>query len=145
MSRTISYTGQLPTGEQDRIRLSTINGKIGYKIVKFDIIPETLGAVTELVCKIFNKSQASSISPTVDFTDSELLAVAYYSSTGGIFRGKTIIFDNEKFNQDIFVTLADAGGSTTPGNYYIELEAMSINDLESTMMTLQNIRTIASE
>ena len=142
MSRTLSYTGQLPTGLQDRIKLSTITGKTGYKIVNFEIIPKTLGAATELVCKIYNTDQTGSIGPVVDFTDSNLLAVAYYSSTGGIFRGKTIIFDNEKFNQDIYVTLADAGGSTTPGNYYIELESMSLSDVETTMMTLQSIRNI---
>ena len=142
MSRTLSYTGQLPTGLQDRIKLSTITGKTGYKVVNFEIIPKTLGAATELVCKIYNTDQTGSIGPVVDFTDNNLLAVAYYSSTGGIFRGKTIIFDNEKFNQDIYVTLADAGGSTTPGNYYIELESMSLSELETTMMTLQSIRNI---
>ncbi len=142
MSRTLSYTGQLPTGLQDRIKLSTITGKTGYKVVNFEIIPKTLGAATELVCKIYNTDQTGSIGPVVDFTDSNLLAVAYYSSTGGIFRGKTIIFDNEKFNQDIYVTLADAGGSTTPGNYYIELQSMSLSELETTMMTLQSIRNI---
>ncbi len=142
MSRTLSYTGQLPTGLQDRIKLSTITGKTGYKVVNFEIIPKTLGAATELVCKIYNTDQTGSIGPVVDFTDNNLLAVAYYSSTGGIFRGKTIIFDNEKFNQDIYVTLADAGGSTTPGNYYIELESMSLSDVETTMMTLQSIRNI---
>ena len=142
MSRKFSYTGQLPTGLQDRIKLSTITGKTGYKIVNFEILPNTMAAASEIVCKIFNTDQTGSIGPTVNFTDNNLLAVAYYSSTGGIFRGKTIIFDNEKFNQDIFVTMDDAGGHTIPGNYYIELESMGLNDIESTMMTLQSIRNI---
>ncbi len=144
MSRTLSYTGQLPTGLQDRIKLSTITGKTGYKVVNFEIIPKTLGAATELVCKIYNTDQTGSIGPVVDFTDSNLLAVAYYSSTGGIFRGKTIIFDNEKFNQDIFVNVTDAASGTIPANYYIELETMNLSEVETTMLTLKSLRTVTS-
>ena len=35
-----SYKGSLPDGGQDRIRLATIKGKVGYRIVKFQIIAE---------------------------------------------------------------------------------------------------------
>ena len=41
MSKTISYKGQLPVGEQDRIRLKTNNGKVGYKISKFQLMPRS--------------------------------------------------------------------------------------------------------
>ena len=147
MSKTISYRGKLPIGEQDRIRLKTINGKVGYKITKFQIIVTTPGAATsEMIGQIFKTDQTGNITTTVDFSDKDLLAMAFYQDGATIdnTQNMTVIFDNEKFNQDIFVNITDASGSTVPGNYYIELEAMSLSDLESTMLTLQSIRQIMS-
>ena len=146
MSKTISYRGKLPIGEQDRIRLKTINGKVGYKITKFQIITTTPGGATsEMIGQIFKTDQTGNITTTVDFSDKDLLAMAFYQDGATIdnTQNMTVIFDNEKFNQDIFVNITDASGSTVPGNYYIELEAMSLSDLESTMLTLQSLRSIS--
>ena len=146
MSKTISYRGKLPVGEQDRIRLRTINGKVGYRITKFQVISTTPGGATsEMIGQIFKTDQTNNITTTVDFSDSDLLAMAFYQdgSTIDNTQNMTVIFDNEKFNQDIFVNITDASGSTVPGNYYIELEAMSLTDLETTMLTLQSLRTVS--
>tara|TARA_R100000781_G_C4063298_1_gene121817 strand:- start:397 stop:858 length:462 start_codon:yes stop_codon:yes gene_type:complete len=153
MSRKISYKGKIPVGEQERINLSTIDGKTGYKITKFQIISTLPGdsgggapGTYEYIAQIFKKDQTGKISTTIDFTNSELLAAIYYqdSASAGDNQADTIIFDNEKFNQDIFITLTDAASGTTPANYYLELEAMDLSDLEATMLTLKNIRTINS-
>ena len=150
MSRTISYRGQLDIGLQDRIRLKTINGKTAYKISKFQIIsslPGNAGANEEMIAQIFKTDQTSSISPVVNFTNSNLLAVAYQETVVGAQEGltTTIIFDNEKFNQDIFISVTDASGGSTPVNYYIELESMPISDLEATQLTLKSIKTIKGQ
>ena len=147
MSKTISFKGQIPIGEQDRIRLKTNNGKTGYKITKFQILPGRPGVDdVELVCQIFKTDQTGSISSEVNFTDSDLLAVAYYQDDlqNHYASSTDILFDNEKFNQDIFVTMTDASGATDAANYYIELETMSLSDIETTMLTLQSIRQIMS-
>ena len=147
MSKRISYKGQIPVGEQERIRLKTNNGKTGYKIVNFRIIGQKPGVGNaEYVGQIFKTSQSGNVTNFVEFTNSDLLAVSYHKEGSGTAEGfeTTTIFDNEKFNQDIFVTIADASGGTVPCNYYIELETMALSDLESTMLTLQNLRTIAS-
>tara|TARA_Y100000593_G_scaffold9744_1_gene17680 strand:+ start:156 stop:599 length:444 start_codon:yes stop_codon:yes gene_type:complete len=145
MSKKISYKGQVPVGEQDRIKLATINGKTGYKINKFDIIGQKPGVGnSEYVGQIFLTDQSGSVTNFVDFTNGDLLAVAYHKEGSGTAEGfeSKVIFDNEKFNQDIFVNITDASGGTTPCNYYIELETMSLSDLESTMLTLKSLRTI---
>ena len=147
--RTISYKGQLAMGGQDRIKLSTINGKVGYKITKFNIIPKEPGSTSsELIVQIFKTDQTGNIGRVVNFENSDLLAVAYYEGNSGAgtgYSGKQIIFDNEKINQDIFVSAEDGNASNTnPANYYIELEAMTLSDLESTMLTLKSLRTLAS-
>ena len=148
MSKTITFRGTLDQGEQNQLRLRTLNGKTGYKITKFQVISAEPGANdhNEFVVKIFNKDQTSAITPTVNFTDSNLLAVVYYEDhvSPGSAGKDTIIFDNNPFNQDIFVTSADAGGGTVQANYYIELETMALSDTESTMLTLQSVRTITS-
>ena len=147
MSRTISYKGQIAMGEQDRIKLKTITGKTGYMIKKFQILSQQPGqSNVEFVAKITKKDQTGSITNTVDFTDGNLLAVAYYQDEGNAARqNETIIFDNEKFNQDIFVNITDGAGATTACNYYIELETMALSDLEATYLTLQNIKTIIGQ
>tara|TARA_R100001086_G_C11659054_1_gene209592 strand:+ start:91 stop:534 length:444 start_codon:yes stop_codon:yes gene_type:complete len=146
MSRTISYRGQLPVGEQDRIRLKTNTGKTGYKISKFSIIGQKPGVVDgEYVAQIFKTDQTGNITNFVEFSDADLLAVSYLKEGGGAAESfaQTVIFDNEKFNQDIFINITHAGGGTVPCNYYIELETMALSDLEATMLTLQSLRSVS--
>ena len=78
MSKTISYRGTLPVGEQDIIRLRTNNGKTGYKITKFQLMSTTPGQnAAEYIGQIFNKDQTGSITDNVNFSDSNLLAVVF--------------------------------------------------------------------
>ena len=147
MSRIISYKGKIAIGLQDRIRLRTLNGKVGYKINKFELISSTPGAAdSEFVGKI-TRVKDPNIGPTVNFTDADLLAVNY-TAFAQVYNTpvaqQIIILDNEKFNQDIFVNITDASSNTVPCNYYIELETLDLSDLETTMMTLQSIRSITS-
>ena len=149
MSKTISYRGTLDIGEQDRINLKTIKGQVGYKIKSFKVMSTLPGSGTyELVGQIFKKDQTGSITATVDFSNSELIAVAFTSGANNASISDNfedfVIFDNEKFNQNIFINITDAGGNTTPANYYIELETMSLSELETTMLTLKSLRTATS-
>ena len=147
MSKTISYRGKIPVGEQERIRLKTNTGKTGYKITKFQLISSTPGKnAAEYIGQIYKTDQTGNITDVVDFTNSDLLAVVFMNidTNPAYVSGSNIIFDNEKFNQDIFINITDASSGTVPCNYYIELETMALSDLESTMLTLKNIRTIAS-
>ena len=134
-------------GLQDKINLRTVKGKVGYKITKFQIINEDPGASSvELIAKIYTKDQTGSISPTVDFTESDLIAMAYYIDKpgGNDFVGENVIFDDVVVNQNIFISAQDSGGNTKECNYYIEMESMALSDLESTMLTLKNLRTVTS-
>jgi hypothetical protein len=146
MSRTISYKGKLDMGLEDKINLKTLNGKVGYKIVKFQLMStQPATQANEFIGKI-TKIPETNIADTVDFTDGNVLAVNYYV-TGRYsddIQSQTIIFDNEKVNQNIFVHITDGTGGTIACNYYIELEVMSLNDLEATQLTLKSIRTITS-
>jgi len=127
----------------ERLRLKTNNGKVGYKITKFEIMPNNSNNNFETTVKIYSTKQNQG-DVFVDFSDSTLLAAAFSGLISGGYAGsQAIIHDNVIFNQDIYVTAEDASGSQ-PTNYYIELEAMSLNDVEATMVTLQNLRTISS-
>jgi hypothetical protein len=148
MSKTISFRGKIiPGTDAQRLSLATIKGKTGYRIKKFQIISTTPGAGNfEYIFQVYKKNHETETS--VDFTDSVTLAVAYQrDSTGSqanFFTTETIIFDNEVFNQDIFVAGADAAGGTTACNFYLELETVSLSDIEATQLTLKNLRAIAS-
>jgi len=147
MGRIVSFRGQLDIGVEERIPLSTMKGLIGYKIKKFQAIAGRPGTDSgELVVKVYAKSQLGDINPLVDFSESDLLAVAFYKShANNVYAtSETIIFDNVVVNQNVFITMTDAEGGTDPGNYYIEFETMNISDIEATQLTLKNIRTITS-
>lgn len=141
-----SFRGKLVNSSQDTISLHTNNGATGYKIKKFQVMPEDpFTGNTEYVCKIYTISQSlTSLSATIDFSDNTLLAVAAVNDTagwGGNLPDDNIIFDNTTFNQDIYISLKNASG-TDALNYHLELEQIKLDLTENTVATLKDIRNI---
>ena len=149
MSRIVSFRGQLDMGVQEMIPLSTIKGLIGYKVKKFQIMSASPGTGNiEMIGQIYKTNESSNINSTPNFSDNRLLGVALYhdgAANDTTHFMATTIFDNEKFNQDIYVNITDATGSTIRGNYYIELEQMSLDLNEQTVATLKDIRNVGAE
>jgi len=136
-----SFRGLLAHGAEDRIRLSTIKGKVGYKIVKFQVIQKSPGVDTaEMTVKIYKTSQ-STIDAVINFTDSDLMAVALWHKEGSASYPLTdpVIFDNEVVNQDIYITHSNTDG-THPANYYFELEVIPLDDAGAEYTTLKDMR-----
>jgi hypothetical protein len=146
-----TFRGLIADEKQDTIVLHTNNGATGYRIVRLDImtnVPHTAGTDTEHIVMVWKvpRSTAQLTDTTTtqpDFSNQELLgaAIALNDVTGsghGIF--EDVIFDNEIFNQDIYVTHRDEGGSTVACNYYIELEQIKLDLNENTVATLKDIR-----
>ena len=138
-----TFRGQLADGAQDQIRLSTIKGKVGYQIVKFQIIGQAPGtAEVEAIVKIWKTSQSTPNSQ-IDFTDSDLLAAAEhreFAASEDFSSPQVIIFDNAIFNQDIYISYKTAAG-TMAMNYYIELEVIPLDDKAAEYAILKDIRT----
>ena len=148
MSKIKTFKGQLAIGEEEKIHLSTNDGLTGYRIKKFQTISQNIGVVPAGECRVITKitttSQTGSITNTIDFSDTDLLATSYFEFNEGssiTTLPLIVIFDNETINQDIFVSCADARGSTVPINYYIELEQFKIDLNTSTYHTLKNLRS----
>jgi len=140
-----TYRGLLANGGQDRIRLSTIKGKVGYRIRKFQIMSKitvSSTATVDHIIKIWKKEQSTvpTSGATIDLTDSNILAVAVLGlgSTYGEY-SQVIIFDNKVFNQDIYITQTDNDG-TDSCNYYIELEVVPLDDAGAEYTTLKDMR-----
>ena len=137
-----TFRGLLADEQQDHIRLQTIKGTVGYKIIKFQVIGPDESETAEATIKIYKKEQ-SSITGTIDFTDSDLLAAAIYqqNSTGQTYPVDTVvIFDNEIFNQDIYIS-QKGGAASAKINYYIELEVISLSEQGAEYTTIKDIRT----
>ena len=139
-----SFRGMIADGGQDTIHLHTRDGSIGYRIVKFEMYPQKPGQESVENNIAIWKVEQTSLSTTafiVNFSDQTLLGVGHYhdSSSENTSSPFVTIFDNEIFNQDIFVTVK--GESFTPNmNYYIELEQMPLALDEATVATLKDIR-----
>ena len=136
-----TFRGLLADGGQDRIRLSTKKGKIGYKIINFQIMGQEPGeGAMEHTMKIF-KVQQSSVNNTIDFSDGNLLGMAYLQDDAGAHYPASVqvIFEQEIFNQDIFITQSGHGYQTAI-NYYIELEQVKLDVNEAAVATLKDMR-----
>ena len=136
-----TFRGLLADGGQDRIRLSTKKGKRGYRIVKFQIFPNEPGEQhQEHTVKLYKIIQTT-IDNTVDFSDGNLLAAGYYQDgdSPSYPASMDIIFEQEIFNQDVYITAVDTHGSQ-PMNYYVELETINMTDTAAAVSTLRDIR-----
>jgi len=142
-----TFRGLLADGGQDRIRLQTIKGKVGYKIIKLAIIGNEPGAKSqESLVKIY-KNEQSTFTDIVDFTDSDLLAVSYWAIHPDPQYGEgltgPVIFDNEVVNQDIYVSHTDVNTGESC-NYYLELEVIPLDDKAAEYTIIKDIRTATS-
>lgn len=139
-----SFRGLITEGTQDTISLHTNTGKTGYRITKFQLMPNAPGAQTNNgIVKIFSIPQTgiATTGGTIDFTDNTLIAAGYYedNASTAYVAESTIIFDNVKFNQDIFITFTD-NQDTGEVNYYLELEQVKLDLNEATVATLKDMR-----
>jgi len=140
-----SFRGLLKDGEQQKIRLSTNDGLTGYRIVKLQLMPELPGtADSEHVVQVFTTERTAAIptaSPSINFNDPTLVAAALTGNSTNITQNisQSIIIDNMKFNQDIFITHTDAANANLV-NYYLELEQIKLNINEGTVATLKDMR-----
>jgi len=145
-----TFRGLIADGDQDTIVLHTNDGSTGYRIVKFQAVGVDLaGQAYEALIKIYKVPQADNIPDgtnlfsKIDFSDNTLLGIAYWGSHGDV-KGyvESIIFDNEIFNQDIYITCKDSDGQ--PCNYYLELEQVTLDLNSNTVATLKDMRNTAS-
>tara|TARA_R110000824_G_scaffold381760_2_gene574650 strand:- start:50 stop:490 length:441 start_codon:yes stop_codon:yes gene_type:complete len=140
-----SFRGRMEDGGQQTIRLSTNDGLMGYIVKKFRAIPQNVGTQScEGIFQIFTteRSTVPTTNATIDFTDPTLLGVVIARSTtdvGAYGSDDFWIFDNVKFNQDIFITYTDNQG-TEEANYYLELEQVKLDLNEATVATLKDMR-----
>jgi len=139
-----TFRGMLADNGQDRIRLSTIKGKVGYRIVKFEImVNDPSGDNTENTILIWKEEQTTLIN-VIDFTNQGLLGAGYIENAAAndLPMTQIVIFDKEIFNQDIFVSnVAGAGQASTGVNYYLELEVIPLDEAGAEYTTLKDMRS----
>ena len=139
-----TFKGQLADGAQDRIRLSTMKGKVGYRIVKLQAMSANpyAGDPAEHIVKVYDEEQTS-VDGAVNFTDSNLLGTVIINNMTSGYSDPSIpviIFDNRIFNQDIYVTHSDVNASLNC-NYYIELEVIPLSDQGAEYTTIKDLRS----
>jgi len=136
-----TFRGKLADDSKERISLHTRNGLTGYKIKKFRLIGTAPGVAgnAESVAKLYSVDQLL-IDGLVDFSDNTLLAVAMWSSSSDSWLSyETVVFEDIIFNQDIYITFTDEQGNIS-GNFYLELEQVSLSLNEATVATLRDLK-----
>jgi hypothetical protein len=140
-----TFRGKIADEAQDTIVLHTNDGSIGYRLLTLQVIPENITTTTNAqLLKVFKTPQTTTTA-TVDFSDQTLLGVAFWSNNADTHlqsEDMITIFDQEIFNQDIYLTMVNVTGSD-PLNYYIELEQVKLDLNENTVATLKDIRNQA--
>jgi hypothetical protein len=140
-----TFRGKIADEAQDTIVLHTNDGSIGYRLLTLQVIPENITTTTNAqLLKVFKTPQTTTTA-TVDFSDQTLLGVAFWSNNADTHlqsEDMITIFDQEIFNQDIYLTMVNVTGSD-PLNYYMELEQVKLDLNENTVATLKDIRNNA--
>ena len=139
--RILSYRGLLADGGQDTILLSTKKGEVGYRIIKFQLFPGAPGVTgQQSIVKIYKDLQ-STIDGDVNFSDNRLLAAGYFAQliSSAETTAEIAVFDNEIFNQDIFITHYE-DANTIAINYYLELEIIKLDEIQAMVATLKDMR-----
>jgi len=137
-----TFRGMIADATTDTIVLHTNDGSTGYRIVKFQVIGEQSGIQDTESTVTISKIPFTPLN-TIDLSDNTILAVSYFSSNAAAAypqNSTTIIFDQEIFNQDIYVGSNDIHGKHM--NYYIELEQVKLDLSESTVATLKDVRNL---
>ena len=140
-----TFRGILGDNTQDRIRLGTIKGKVGYRIKKLQVMPQNFNVTEEFSITVW-KVEQSSMATSFDFTDANLLAAAYFEQASGSTESATtgtVIFDNEIFNQDIYIGNSPAVTGNTFINYYLELEIVPLTEQGAEYTTIKDLRSNA--
>mgnify|MGYP003653808989 CR=1 FL=1 len=137
-----TFRGLLPDGAQERIRLQTLDGKKGYRIKKFELMLWKPGIVIQESVVEIHSILPPAPTGIVNFSDQTLLAAGFlggYTSVANSTVNWIVTFDGVIFNQDIFVTHSEVDGNLAC-NYYLELETISLDDVEATAVILKNFR-----
>ena len=139
------YDATVPGSGKDTILLSTNNGSVGYKITKLEVMPTDTAKLQQSVLKIYKIPQ-STVDDNIDFSDNTLLAAVYFTKNDDTKYPIVLssFFDNEVFNQDVYITHKDASTGESL-NYYIEMEQFKLALDENTVATLKDIRNIKSQ
>jgi len=141
-----SFRGLIAQDGIDTITLHTNTGSTGYRLKRFELIANNPGTETpESVVKIYKIPQTTATSE-IDFSDNTMLAAGYYSgeNTPNFPQDVVVIFDNEIFNQDIYITHKNDSEAKAM-NYYIEIEQLKLDLTENTVATLKDIRNIEQQ
>jgi hypothetical protein len=139
---TKTFRGELETGTLNTIRITHRDGKTGYKIRTFEVMPTTgENALVEGIIQIFTIKQPASPT-TINFGNPTLIAAATYGddSNNSYRFAKSIIFDQVTFNQDIYIYYYNSAGGSIVMNYFVELEQIRLDDEEATAVILKNFR-----
>ena len=140
-----SFRGLIANNTIDTVSLHTNDGSTGYRIKKFQLMPNQFGASLgelESTVKIFTVEPAAA-DGVIDFSDQHLLGAAIINAEAVADSYPTVltaVFDLMTFNQDIYITHTNLHADAGPVNYYIELEQIKLNLNENTVATLKDLR-----
>ena len=140
-----TFKGKMKNDTNKRIKLSTKEGLVGYKIVKFQTISTVpLSTESKSLAKIYaTVGGTAEDTSSLDFDSPTLLAVSLFTSSGSVQsypEDMTVIIDNKTINQDIYITMRNTGSGNNDINFYLELEVIKLDLNEATVATLRDMR-----
>lgn len=130
-------------GGQYKIHLSGGDSGTGFRIHKFQLFPQKPGQETVENTVVIYKNKQTSLSTsaiTVDFNKDNILGAGTFHEGHGdsVITNDVTIFDNEIFNQSIYLVHTDTVG-ILPVNFYLELEEVKMKDGEEAVVNFNAV------
>jgi len=141
-----SFRALLTDGDQIRIPLHHAGKGMGFKIKTLQVMPNDIDGSSNHECSVqIWKQKQLSLATDIDFNNSALIGAAYYVRSlnpsapyVALMSEQTVVFDNEVFNQDIFVVYKTGQGGQLI-NYYLELEEVKMTDAHEAVVNFDAI------
>lgn len=127
------------------IPLAALDGTLGYRITKLELMPKNFGSSTDELrstVKLFTNKQTSA-SREINFDDGRLVAAAVIGMDTNVELyplNMSATFDAVPFNQDLYVTHHNDHGDEKEVNVYFEIEQFELSSLEASTLCLKNMR-----
>jgi len=141
-----SFRGLLADGAQERIRIQGSVGSIAWRIIKFNLMLKTYTGNDRIHGVSIWREEQSSVSTStvsINFDDDELLAaaVASWDTTQPQLSAQAIIFDNQLFIRNIWITHTEESGGGEC-NYYLELEEVKLSAAGMAQLSVATARRL---
>ena len=142
MKKIGEYTvrGQLPKETTERIQLFDGKFDTGYRIVRFEVAPQSVSSAADAYAKLATTDEATGDGDVWNWDSNIEIAWARFSAAGSGTNGmyEAFIDPDNMIIEDLYIYSGSADPADAPVNYMVHLEKYDITDWQGALTMVRN-------